>query len=163
MAPALSSSSSGPTPARDRSAAVSSGEERYRQERARIEQGHAKYRDKLRAEGKLFVRDRLKLLLDPGSDFQEDWLFAPSPEPRDHAVGGGVGLGGAGGQPPPPGGARGGAGGPPPGTDGRPALRAKLVAVLRVALLDPGALLAVALLARAHGRAPITGWGWSRG
>ena len=55
---------------------MSQGEERYFQERARIEQGHAKYRDKLRAEGKLFVRDRLTLLLDPGSEFQEDWLFA---------------------------------------------------------------------------------------
>ena len=41
-------------------------EDRYFAERARIEQGHVKYRDKLRAEGKLFVRDRLKLLLDPG-------------------------------------------------------------------------------------------------
>ena len=41
-------------------------EERYRQERARIEQGHVKYRDKLKEEGKLFVRDRLQLLLDPG-------------------------------------------------------------------------------------------------
>jgi len=47
---------------------MSSGEERYFQERARIEQGHTKYRDKLREEGKLFVRDRLKLLLDPGSE-----------------------------------------------------------------------------------------------
>jgi len=31
-------------------------EQRYRQERARIEQGHVKYREKLREEGKLFVR-----------------------------------------------------------------------------------------------------------
>ena len=46
---------------------MSQGEDRYHQERARIEQGHTKYRDKLRAEGKLFVRDRLKLLLDPGT------------------------------------------------------------------------------------------------
>src|SRR5256712_7547122 len=99
MAPALSSSSSGPTPARDRSAAVSSGEERYRQERARIEQGHAKYRDKLRAEGKLFVRDRLKLLLDPGSDFQEDWLFARSAEPDTPADGVVTGVGQVGGRP----------------------------------------------------------------
>src|SRR5438132_1651484 len=99
MAPALSSSSSGPTPARDRSAAVSSGEERYRQERARIEQGHAKYRDKLRAEGKLFVRDRLKLLLDPGSDFQEDWLFARSAEPDTPADGVVTGVGKVGGRP----------------------------------------------------------------
>jgi len=57
---------------------MSQGEDRYHQERARIEQGHTKYRDKLRAEGKLFVRDRLKLLLDPGSEFQEDFLFARS-------------------------------------------------------------------------------------
>src|SRR5439155_1176056 len=74
------SSSSGPTPIRDRRAIVSSGEDRYFRERARIEQGHTKYRDKLREEGKLFVRDRLKLLLDPGSEFQEDWLFARSNE-----------------------------------------------------------------------------------
>src|SRR3989442_4913495 len=87
MAPALSSSSSGPTPLRDRSAAVSAGEERYRQERARIEQGHTKYRDKLREEGKLFVRDRLKLLLDPGSEFQDDSLFARSGEPDTPADG----------------------------------------------------------------------------
>lgn len=44
---------------------MSAGEDRYHRERARIEQGHTKYRDKLREEGKLFVRDRLKLLLDP--------------------------------------------------------------------------------------------------
>ena len=44
------------------------------------------------------------------------------------------------------------------------ALRAELVAVPGVALLDPGALLAVALLARAHRVvAPITAWGSSRG
>ena len=61
---------------------MSSGEERYFQERARIEQGHTKYRDKLREEGKLFVRDRLKLLLDPGTEFQEDWLFARSERAR---------------------------------------------------------------------------------
>ena len=56
-------------------------EERYFRERARIEQGHVKYRDKLREEGKLFVRDRLKLLLDPATEFQEDFLFARSQEP----------------------------------------------------------------------------------
>ncbi len=44
---------------------MSDGEERYARERARIEQGHVKYREKLKTEGKLFVRDRLKLLLDP--------------------------------------------------------------------------------------------------
>jgi acetyl-CoA carboxylase carboxyltransferase component len=37
--------------------------------------GHVKYRDKLR-KGKLFVRDRLKLLLDPGSEFRRDFMFA---------------------------------------------------------------------------------------
>src|SRR3989441_2419492 len=99
MAPALSSSSSGPPPARDRTPAGTSGGERYRQERARIEQGHAKYRDKLRAEGKLFVRDRLKLLLDPGSDFQEDWLFARSQEPDTPADGVVTGVGRIGGRP----------------------------------------------------------------
>ena len=49
---------------------MSDGEARYVRERARIEQGHTKYREKLRAEGKLFVRDRLALLLDPGTEFQ---------------------------------------------------------------------------------------------
>jgi hypothetical protein len=44
------------------------------------------------------------------------------------------------------------------------ALGPKLVAVAGVALLDPGAFLAVALLARAHRVvAPITAWGSSRG
>src|SRR2546427_2890833 len=99
MAPALSSSSSGLTPTRDRSAAVSSGEERYFQERARIEQGHTKYRDKLRQEGKLFVRDRLKLLLDPDSEFQEDWLFARSTEADTPADGVVTGIGKVGGRP----------------------------------------------------------------
>ena len=68
---------------------MSSGEDRYYRERARIEQGHTKYREKLREEGKLFVRDRLKLLLDPGAEFQEDWLFARSNEadtPADGVV-----------------------------------------------------------------------------
>jgi len=85
------------------------------------------------------------------------------PNPGDHAVGGGVGLGGAGEQPVLLEVAAGIEEELQPVTDEELALRAKLVAVLRVALLDPGALLAVALLARAHGRAPITGWGWSRG
>ena len=62
-------------------------EERYREERARIEQGHVKYRAKLKEEGKLFVRDRLRLLLDPGSDFQEDFLFARNQEPDTPADG----------------------------------------------------------------------------
>src|SRR5579883_3161020 len=37
--------------------------------------GAPKYHQKLQAEGKLFVRDRLRLLLDPGFDV-EDGLFA---------------------------------------------------------------------------------------
>jgi methylmalonyl-CoA decarboxylase subunit alpha len=78
---------------------MSSGEERYRQERARIEQGHTRYRDKLRAEGKLFVRDRLELLLDPGSEFQEDWLFARNAEPDTPADGVVTGVGTVGGRP----------------------------------------------------------------
>src|SRR5215468_6374623 len=72
---------------------MSQGEERYFQERARIEQGHTRYRDKLRAEGKLFVRDRLKLLLDPGAEFQEDWRFARSAEPDTPADGVVTGVG----------------------------------------------------------------------
>src|SRR5258708_20418746 len=71
-------------------------EQRYRQERSRIEQGHLKYRDKLKEEGRLFVRDRLKLLLDPGTEFQEDFLFARNQEPDTPADGvvTGVGTGG---------------------------------------------------------------------
>jgi acetyl-CoA carboxylase carboxyltransferase component len=78
---------------------VTNGEERYFQERARIEQGHVKYRDKLRAEGKLFVRDRLKLLLDPGTEFQEDWLFARNQEADTPADGVVTGVGTVGGRP----------------------------------------------------------------
>ncbi len=77
---------------------MSQGEDRYHQERARIEQGHTKYRDKLRAEGKLFVRDRLKLLLDPGSEFQEDFLFARSNEADTPADGVVTGVGRVGGR-----------------------------------------------------------------
>jgi methylmalonyl-CoA decarboxylase subunit alpha len=77
---------------------VGQGEERYRRERARIEQGHVKYRNKLRAEGKLFVRDRLKLLLDPGTEFEEDWLFARSLEPDTPADGVVTGVGRVGGR-----------------------------------------------------------------
>ncbi len=73
-------------------------EEKYFQERARIEQGHVKYRDKLKEEGKLFVRDRLKLLLDPGSEFEEDWLFARSQEPDTPADGVVTGIGKVGGR-----------------------------------------------------------------
>ena len=74
------------------------GEERYFQERARIEQGHVRYRDKLKEEGKLFVRDRLKLLLDPGTEFQEDFLFARSQEPDTPADGVVTGVGMVGGR-----------------------------------------------------------------
>ena len=78
---------------------MSSGEDRYYRERARIEQGHTKYREKLREEGKLFVRDRLKLLLDPGAEFQEDWLFARSNEADTPADGVVTGVGKVGGRP----------------------------------------------------------------
>jgi acetyl-CoA carboxylase carboxyltransferase component len=77
---------------------MTSGEERYQDERARIEQGHVKYREKLRAEGKLFVRERLKLLLDPDSEFQEDWLFARAAEPETPADGVVTGVGRVGGR-----------------------------------------------------------------
>src|SRR5262245_32747645 len=73
-------------------------EERYFQERARIEQGHVKYRDKLKEEGKLFVRDRLKLLLDPGSEFQEDFVFARNQEADTPADGVVTGVGTIGGR-----------------------------------------------------------------
>ena len=75
------------------------GEDRYFEERARIEQGHTKYREKLKAEGKLFVRERLKLLLDPGSEFQEDWLFARNQEAETPADGVVTGVGTVGGRP----------------------------------------------------------------
>ena len=78
---------------------MSEGEERYARERARIEQGHVRYRDKLKAEGKLFARDRLHLLLDPGSPFQEDWLFARSEEAETPADGVVTGVGTVGGRP----------------------------------------------------------------
>jgi len=77
---------------------VSEGEQRYHDARARIEQGHVKYREKLRAEGKLFVRDRLKLLLDPGTEFQEDWLFARNQEADTPADGVVTGVGTVGGR-----------------------------------------------------------------
>src|SRR5260370_22364257 len=73
-------------------------EQRYRQERSRIEQGHAKYRAKLTKEGKLFVRDRLQLLLDPGSEFQEDFLFARNQEADTPADGVVTGVGRVGGR-----------------------------------------------------------------
>jgi methylmalonyl-CoA decarboxylase subunit alpha len=74
-------------------------EERYFRERARIEQGHLKYRDKLKDEGKLFVRDRLTLLLDPGSEFQEDFLFARNQDVDTPADGVVTGVGMVGGRP----------------------------------------------------------------
>jgi len=77
---------------------VSTGEERYWEERARIEQGNTKYRDKLKTEGKLFVRDRLKLLLDSGAEFQEEWLFARSQEAETPADGVVTGVGRVGGR-----------------------------------------------------------------
>ena len=77
---------------------MSQGEQRYHEARARIEQGHVKYREKLRAEGKLFVRDRLKLLLDPGTEFQEDWLFARNQEAETPADGVVTGVGTIGGR-----------------------------------------------------------------
>ncbi len=85
-----------PASRRSREGPVS--EERYREERARIEQGHVKYRAKLKEEGKLFVRDRLRLLLDPGSDFQEDFLFARNQEPDTPADGVVTGVGRVGGR-----------------------------------------------------------------
>src|SRR6266545_3104050 len=88
---------------------------------------------------------------------------ADPPAPGDPAIGGGVGLGRAGEQPVL---LELGAGVEQELqsiADEELAFLAELVAILRVALLDPGSLPAVALLARAHGRAPITEWGWSRG
>src|SRR5258708_8888997 len=73
-------------------------EQRYREERGGIEQGNVKYRDKLREEGKLFVRDRLKLLLDPGTEFQEDFLFARNQEADTPADGVVTGVGTVGGR-----------------------------------------------------------------
>src|SRR6266511_3480483 len=73
-------------------------DERYFKERARIEQGHAKYRHKLTEEGKLFVRDRLQLLLDPGSEFQENFLFARNQEADTPADGVVTGVGRVGGR-----------------------------------------------------------------
>ncbi len=78
---------------------MSEGEERYARERSRIERGHAKYRDKLTAEGKLFVRERLALLLDPDTEFQEDWLFARSEETEMPADGVVTGVGTVGSRP----------------------------------------------------------------
>jgi acetyl-CoA carboxylase carboxyltransferase component len=73
-------------------------DDRYHTERARIEQGHPRYRDKLRAEGKLFVRDRLRLLLDADRPFEEDWLFARAAEADTPADGVVTGVGWVGGR-----------------------------------------------------------------
>jgi len=69
-------------------------EGQLRDEIARVKAGNPRYREKLEAEGKLFARERLRLLLDPGSEFQEDWLLARSDEPDTPADGviTGVGL-----------------------------------------------------------------------
>src|SRR6267143_830629 len=69
------------------------GEAGYFRERALIVQGNLNHRDKLKDEGKLFVRDRLKLLLDPGSEFQEDFLFARSQDTETPADGVVTGVG----------------------------------------------------------------------
>jgi acetyl-CoA carboxylase carboxyltransferase component len=68
-------------------------DDRLRREIARIEQGNVRYREKLREEGKLFVRDRLKLLLDPGAEFQEDWRLARSQDAETPADGVVTGVG----------------------------------------------------------------------
>ena len=150
---------------------MSQGEERYHQERARIEQGHVKYRDKLRAEGKLFVRERLKLLLDPGTELQEEWLFARSQEadtPADaahashHPISGRIRFLRASEEPVL---LERGAGVEQElqaVADEELALLAQLVPVLDVALLDARPLGEVALFA--HGRGRITaGSGWPTG
>src|SRR5712691_3214717 len=61
------------------------GEAGYFRARARIEQGNLRHRDKLKEEGKLF--------LDPGSEFQEDFLFARSQDPETPADGVVTGVG----------------------------------------------------------------------
>jgi acetyl-CoA carboxylase carboxyltransferase component len=68
-------------------------EEQLRREIARVREGNPRYRDKLRDEGKLFVRERLSLLLDPGTEFQEDWLLARSREAETPADGVVTGIG----------------------------------------------------------------------
>ncbi|HEV8306949.1 MAG TPA: acyl-CoA carboxylase subunit beta [Methylomirabilota bacterium] len=68
-------------------------EDHLRQEIARVQQGNVRHREKLREEGKLFVRDRLALLLDPGTGFEEDWLLARSREPETPADGVVTGVG----------------------------------------------------------------------
>ena len=68
-------------------------EEWLRREIARLREGNPRYRDKLQAEGKLFVRDRLRLLLDPGAELVEDWLFARSEDPETPGDGVVTGMG----------------------------------------------------------------------
>jgi acetyl-CoA carboxylase carboxyltransferase component len=68
-------------------------EERLLREIARIQQGNVRHREKLRDEGQLFVRDRLTLLLDPGTDFEEEWLLARSQEAETPADGVVTGIG----------------------------------------------------------------------
>jgi len=68
-------------------------EEALRREIARVRAGHPRYREKLQAEGKLFVRERLRLLLDPDTAFQEDWLLARSQEADTPADGIVTGVG----------------------------------------------------------------------
>ncbi len=64
-------------------------EQRVHEEAVRIRQGNSNARDKLRREGKLFVREHLTLLLDTGTELQEDCLFARCQErdiPADGVV-----------------------------------------------------------------------------
>src|SRR5439155_4512964 len=68
-------------------------EERLRREIARVKEGNPPDREKLRAEGKLFARDRLRLLVDPATELQEDWLLARSDEPDTPADGVITGIG----------------------------------------------------------------------
>jgi methylmalonyl-CoA decarboxylase subunit alpha len=68
-------------------------ERSVRDEAARIRRGNPKALDKLAREGKLFVRDRLALLLDPGTELREDWLFARSADPSTPADGVVTGIG----------------------------------------------------------------------
>src|SRR5688572_13136572 len=68
-------------------------DDKLQREIARVQQGNPRYREKLREEGKLFVRDRLKLLLDRGTEFEEEWLLARSGEVETPADGVVTGIG----------------------------------------------------------------------
>src|SRR5207247_1372610 len=70
----------------------------HHHKRPRMSQAHIKYRIKPKPESKLFDLQRLKRLLDPGSDFEEDWLFARSQEAHRPADGVVTGVGRAGGR-----------------------------------------------------------------